>query len=315
MKKTIVLIITAALLIGVTADLVYQRKLNEPKTVAVHKVLQSKKTTRNTKNINNVNTAPSIVIANEKKFPYFEEYKSSVMPFISSQYPTGCKVSITLLKVVMNNWHMQIFYDVTGTNVNGIPFTQKGLNYSNIVRPNVKIPTPAQYSKTDSAMIGTHYTIPANTSYLAVSVDGAQHVQFLVHGSGVCNDTPDINDTIDFTGKISTDAFDPNSSEQAAPDIYSIIDTVALGNTGYFNANDDSLKYNLVPSKVENINQYITVPAKSVMYYYPSQFAKAIVTTNTTTSALATAKIRTSGEYTMYLVNIQGQEGWVKITN
>lgn len=315
MKKTIVLIITAALLIGVTADLAYQKKLSEPKPVAVHKVLQTKKVIRNTTNTINFNTAPVITIVNEKAFPYFEEYKNSVMPFISSQYPTGSKVSITLSKVVMNNWSMQIFYDATGKNINGIPFKQTGLNYSTVVRANVPIPSITSYQKTDSAMVGNHYTIPAGTSYLTVNVDGQQHVQFLVHGSGVCNDTPDISNNLDFTNTNSEDTFDSNSSVQTAPDIYSIIDTQAIGNTGYFNANSASLKYNLVPTQVEKINQYINVPAKSVMYYYPSKFAKPIVTTNKTLNAIATAKLRTSGQYTMYLVSVQGQEGWVKINN
>lgn len=316
MKKTIVLIVTAALLIGVITDLAYQKELSEPKSyVSVHKALHAKKVITPIKPVINVNAAPVITITNEKEYPYFEEYKNSVMPFITSQYPTGSKVSITLSKVIINNWKMQIFYNATGENINKIPFKQTDLNYSTVVRANIPIPSITSYQKTDSAMVGNHYTIPAGTSYLTVNVDGQQHVQFLVHGSGVCNDTPDISNNLDFTNTNSEDTFDSNSSVQTAPDIYSIIDTEAIGNTGYFNPNSASLKYDLVPTQVEKINQYVNVPAKSVMYYYPSKFAKPIVTTNKTLNAIATAKLRTSGQYTMYLVSVQGQEGWVKINN
>lgn len=279
----------------------------KPKPVVVHKVVQTKSKVHKT---DSKSLDYGIHFVNEKQFPMFEKYKSSVMPFIQSQYPTNFVVDITITNVKMDNWKMEIFYNTKITESNYYSYTQNGLNYTCDVRSNVPIPNTSTYNKTNSTIYASHYEIPANTTYLNVNVDGQSHVEFLVNGSGVCNVSPTINSKLTTNEPISSDKYSSTSSKPA-PYIYSIIDADGVTSNGFVNANAATLKYNLSDTPIYAVNKIISLPANIKLYYYPSVYAQEIVSTNSPVQTTATKEIMVNQNQYMYLVNIQGQEGWV----
>ena len=309
MSKKIILILSGLFLAGIVGSLGYLKIIHEPKPAVVHKIVKADQE----KNDESKNPTSGVIITNADKFPYFKKYEASVLPFIQSQYNSSYLAKITLTDVVMDNWHMQIFYNAHVIRPNGTTYNQTDLNYSNVVRQNVPIPKVSSYSKTNSDITGSHYTIPAGTIDLTITANGQQHIQFLVNGTGVCNTYPDVTKDLKFNSLTSNDNYDSSDDTSNAPTIYSIIDNEGVGRDGYFNAGAATTKYNLKATPIEAIKKNVVVPAGSVMYTLPSEFSSKIVTTNKTTLAAATYSVVTSGQYTMYLVNIQGQEGWVKI--
>ncbi|MGL5766104.1 MAG: hypothetical protein ACRCX8_10740 [Sarcina sp.] len=310
-KNIIILIIAAVLLAGVASVLVYKKIQSEPqpkKVVEVHKVVhvrkEEKKPTKPTLDY-------GIHFVNENDYPDFVKYKSSVLPFIESQYPTNFVVDITLTKVTLNNWQMEIFYNAKITESNYYSYTQTGLNYSCNVRKPIPISPISTYKTTDSAMNCNHYTIPAGTKYLNITANGAPHIQFLVHGSGVANSVPDVSKTLVINQPMSSNLFDSNSDSSALPYIYSIIDSEGVTENGFINANAPTVQYNLSSTQIEPVNIPVNVPANTKMYYYPSTYSNVIVATNSPMKATATEMVQISKTQHMYLVNIQGQEGWI----
>lgn len=311
-RNLIILAIAGALLVGLAGQLTYMRIQSEPKakTQEVHKVVavKSKVHTSTNKGLDY-----GIHFVNENQFPMFKKYKASVLPFIQSQYPTNFVVDITLTNVTMDNWKMEIFYNVKITESNYYSFTQKDLNYTCNVRSIVPIPDISTYQKTDSTMQGSHYNIPANTTYLTVKVNGNDHIQFLVNGSGVCNNAPIINTTPIINQSISPEIYHSSAGENIAPYIYSIIDSDGVVDGGFINANAKTVKYTLADTPIYTINKTINVPTNTPMYYYPSIYSQEIVSTNSPMVATAIKEIRVSTNKYMYLVSIQGQSGWVEM--
>lgn len=310
-KNIIVVLIAVVMLASIAGKLIYMKKQSEPqpkKVVEVHKVI-------NTKPKMKKNTKPpldyGIHFVNEKSFPYFMKYKASVLPFITSQYPTNFVVDVTINSVKIDNWKMEIFYDAKITESNYYSYTQKGLNYTCNVRQTVPIPSINTYQRTDTAIANGHYTIPANSSYLTIAKDGQTFIQFLVNGSGVCNELPTVNDDITPNQEISKKLYDGDSLSKATPYIYSIIDSDGVTDSGFINASAPTVKYNLKPTNFETTDQTVDLPANTKLYFYPSQYSQEIVSTNTPITAKASNMLKVSKDKYMYLVNVQGQQGWV----
>lgn len=309
-KNLIILTIAAVLLITLASFLTYTKIQKQPKPVTI-KTQSTEKIKpvvhKDTKKILDY----GIHFVNEDQFPNFKKYKSSVLPFIQSQYPTNFVVDITLKSVTMDNWKMTITYDAKITESNYYSFTQKDLNYTCNVRSNVPIASTDTYQKTDSTIYGSHYNIPSGTTYLNVIVNGQGHVQFLVSGNGVCNTIPTIQKTPIMNQNISTDLYGKFSSNKTAPYIYSIIDSDGIVDGGFVNANAPTVKYTLTDTPFYTINKKISVNAGSPLYYYPSIYSQKIVETNSTLETTATKELCVGKNQYMYLVNIQGQDGWV----
>ncbi|WP_297522046.1 hypothetical protein [uncultured Clostridium sp.] len=311
MKKNIIIgIIAAALLVGIAGTLIYMKKQNEPKPkkiIEVHKIVTIKPKVKKIKPLLDY----GIHFLNEKDFPYFMKYKASVLPFIKSQYPTNFVVDITIDSVKMNNWKMEIFYSAKITESNYYSYTQKSLNYSCNVRSNIPIESMNSYQKTNSTIANSHYSIPAGSSYLTITKNNQTYIQFLVNGLGLCNSTPDINTSIIANQGVSTEPYNEDSETKPAPYIYSIIDSDGVTDTGFINAGASTVKYTLKSTKLEKTNQKVYLPANTKLYFYPSQYSKEIVSTNTPIETTATSMLKVSKNKYMYLVTVQGQEGWV----
>ena len=312
MKKNVIIILITAIALSVIAgDLIYMKKQSEPhvhKVSDIHKIIKSKpKVVKDTKPPLDY----GIHFINEKDFPYFMKYKQSVLPFIKSQYPTNFVVDITINSVKIDNWKMEIFYDAKITESNYYSYTQRGLNYTCTVRENVPIPSIDTYQKTNTAIINSHYSIPANSNYLAITKNGQTFIQFLVNGNGVCNTSPTITNTIIPNQENSKELYENNFSSKSAPYIYSIIDSDGVTDNGFINIGGATLKYNLKPTIFEATNQTVSLPANTKLYYYPSEYSQEIVSTNTKVNAKATMMLKVSKNKYMYLVNVQGQKGWV----
>ena len=313
-KKIITIIIASVLLISLASYLTYLKIKSEPikEVPVVHKIIKAKKIVPK---IIKPKIDYGIHFLNEDSYPYFKKYKASVMPFIKSQYPTNFEVDITIDSVTMDNWKMQIFYSAKITESNYYSYTQKDLNYTCNVRSSIEIPSIASYKKTDSIITGNHYTIPANTSYIPVLINGENHIEFLANGSGYCDTLPNVSNKPIIEQSISNDLYSDGFRSQSAPYIYSIIDSDGVTDNGFINANDASLKYNLKATNILPTNKVINIPKGTVLYYYPSVYSKKIVSTDSNISATASNAILVSKNSYMYLVKVQGQEGWVKLVN
>ncbi|MGL5574849.1 MAG: hypothetical protein ACRDCW_04750, partial [Sarcina sp.] len=163
----------------------------------------------------------------------------------------------------------------------------------------------------DTAITNGHYTIPAGSSYLTITKNNQTFIQFLVNGSGVCNQIPTVNSDIIPNQENSTELYKDNSFSKSAPYIYSIIDSDGVTDNGFINASAPTVKYNLKPTMFETTNQKIALPANTKLYYYPSQYSQEIVSTNTPINAVASEMLKVSKNKYMYLVTVQGQQGWV----